>query len=354
VSDATRHPAHVYDFQSLVRELIDATKPPLRPGDAGNPEDERVTFRSNPSMGFPASEIEAVEWEAGPGGVSKATVTVNFMGLLGTASPLPLHYVQEVLWEIQDPEGMRVRDFLGMFEHRMLSFQFRAREKYRHALRFDVAGGDEFTSRMLAMVGLDSPELRQESGITLRHMLRGLGMFAARNRSANGLEELLRACFPGTDVRVTCCIARRMAIPEDQQLFLSSPRDTQPRPDRAMSGLGRDTCIGTSRVDSSSAFRVAMGPMGHREFKGFLPGEEQFTQLAALIRLYVKDPLDFDIELHLHADQRPAARLDPESGQRLGQTTWISPTDGREGVSRFRAPRPGVPDPSGTKTAHAA
>ena len=338
-----RHPAHAWEFHPLVRELVDATKPAVRPGDPGDPADERVFFRSNPSMGFPPGDIDSVEWEAGAGGESRATVIVNFMGLLGTASPLPLHFVQEALWERNEPEGARVADFLAIFEHRMLSFQFRAREKYRHALRFDADGGDEFTARVLALAGLDSAQRRAASGVELHHLLRGLGVLAARHRSAHGLEELLEACFPGMTVRVTNCIPRRMAIPADQQLFLNPPRRTEPRRGDALGGLGRDTCIGTTRMDASSYFRVALGPMKHGEFRRFLPGEPDFTQLAALVRLYVKDPLDFDIELHLEADQRPAARLVADGGQRLGQNTWLTPTDEREGVSRFRAPGPNAP-----------
>ncbi len=354
MTDATRQPARSYEFHPLVRELIESTQPEQRPGEGSDPTAERVFFRSNPSLGFPTAEVDSVEWEVGPGGSARATAIVNFMGLLGTASPLPLHYVQEVLWETQDPEGMRVRDFLALFEHRMLSFQFRAREKYRHALRFRADGTDEFTARVLALAGLESEQRRAESGVSLDHLLRGLGMLAGRARSATGLEELLRACFPGVGVRVSSCIPRRMAIPPDQQLVLSAPRNTAPRRNDALGGLGRDTCIGTSRMDASSQFRVALGPMDRREFDGFLPGNEHFDQLASLVRLYVKDPLDFDIELHLNAEQRPAARLSPESGQRLGQTTWISPTDTREGVSRFRAPVPGGSGNTNTAAPRAA
>lgn len=337
MSDGLRHPAHAWEFHPLVRELVEATAPALRPGEPGDPADERVFFRSNPSLGFPPGDVHAIEWEAGADGESRATVIVNFMGLLGTASPLPTHLLQEAVWERDEPEGARLRDFLAMFEHRLLSFQFRAREKYRHGLRFAADGGDEFTTRVLALAGLDSAERRAACGVELRHLLRGLGVLAARARSSSGLEELLEACFPGIAVRVTNCIPRRMPIPPDQRLFLQPPRNTEPRRRDALGGLGRDTCIGTSRLDASSHFRVAMGPMKHGDFRRFLPGEPDFAQLAALVRLYVTDPLDFDIELHLEADQRPAARLNADGGQRLGQNTWLTPTDEREGVSRFRA-----------------
>lgn len=331
------HPAHAWEFHPLVRHLIERLRPRVRPGSPGRPEDERIRFAANPSLGFPPSEVAAVDWD-GPGGEERATVTVNFMGLHGQASPLPSHYAQELLWDLNEPEGRRQRDFLDLFNHRMLSLLFRAREKYRHALRFDGTGADEHTTRVLALAGLDDEAVRAASGARLPQVLRGLGVLASRHRSASGLEDMLRACFPGVGVRVESCVPRRLPIPEDQRLYLKAPRRTAPRRGDELTGLGRDTCVGTSRVDSSSAFRVALGPMDYPEFRRFLPGEPEFVSLARLTRLYVQDPLDFDVELRLRPTQRPALSLAPAEGLRLGQTSWVAPTDAREGATRLRVP----------------
>lgn len=347
-----RHPAHEWEFHPLVRHLLERLKPRVRPGEPGRPEHERVRFVSNTSLGFPPSEVDSVEW-SGPEGEERATVKVNFMGLHGQASPLPGHYAQEVVWDLNEPEGRRVRDFLDLFNHRMVSLLFRARQKYRHAERFDGRGRDEFTKRMLALVGLDDDEVRGASGARLQQILRGFGVLAARTRSASGLEDMLRACFPGIDVRVLSCVPRRLAIPADQCLTLRPPRRTAPRRGDLLTGLGRDTCLGTSRVDASSAFRVALGPMDYPDFRRFLPGEPDFDSLAGLTRLYVEEPLDFDVELRLRPHQRPAQRLAPGEGLRLGQTSWVSPTDEHEGVTRLRVPPP-ADFATPTDTDHAA
>lgn len=337
MSEPLRHPAHAWDFHPLVRHLIERLRPRVTPGQPGRPEDERIRFVTNPSLGFPASEVDSVEW-SGREGEERATVTVNFMGLHGQSSPLPLTYAQELLWELNEPEGRRQRDFLDVFNHRMVSLLFRARQKYRYAQRFDGTGGDEFTARVLALAGLDEEAVRGVSGARLQQILRSLGVLANRHRSASGLEDMLRACFPGIGVSVVSCIPRRLAIPADQRLYLKGPRRTAPRRGDALTGLGRDTCVGTSRVDSSSAFRVALGPMDFAEFRRFLPGERDFDSLAKLTRLYVQDPLDFDVELRLRPTQRPALSLAPGEGLRLGQTTWVAPTDAREGATRLRVP----------------
>ena len=345
-----RHPAHEWDFHPLVRHLVERLRPRVRPGEPGRPEDERVRFVTNPSLGFPPSEVESVAW-SGPEGDERATVTVNFMGLHGQASPLPLCYPQELLWELSEPEGKRVRAFLDLFNHRMVSLLFRARQKYRHAQRFDRDGRDEFTLRVLALAGLDDEEVRAATGAGLPQVLRGLGVLADRHRSASGLEDMLRASFPGVGVRVLSCVPRRVPIPEDQRLYLKAPRRTAPRRGDQLTGLGRDTCAGSSRVDSSSAFRVALGPMDYAGFRRFLPGEPDFAALGCLTRLYVQEPLDFDVELQLRSSERPAQRLAPAEGLRLGQTSWLSPTDAHDGTTRLRVPPPQAAAPEAAPTA---
>lgn len=333
------HPAHAWEFHPLVRRLLEQLRPRVGPGEPGRPEDERIRFRGNPALGFPPSEVADVEW-SGPEGAERATVTVNFMGLQGQASPLPGHYAQELLWDLHEPEGRRQLDFLDLFNHRMVSLLYRARTKYRHAQRFDRTGRDEFTRRVLALAGLDDEEVRAATGANVQQVLRALGVLASPRRSAAGLEEMLRASFPGIGVEVVSCVSRRLPIPEEQRLYLKPGRRTAPRRGDALTGLGRDTCLGTSRVDSSSAFRVALGPMDYAEFRRFLPGEPDFDALARLTRLYVQEPLDFDVELRLRATQRPELRLTTSEGLRLGQTSWITPTDAREGSTRLRVPPP--------------
>ena len=68
--------------------------------------------------------------------------------------------------------------------------------------------------------GLDDEEVRAASGARLEQILRGLGVLANRHRSASGLEDMLRASFPGIDVSVLSCVSRRLPIPADQRLYL--------------------------------------------------------------------------------------------------------------------------------------
>ena len=63
----------------------------LREGDSTLTEDEvyeRVEFVANPSLGFPGSDVDGVEFFV-EHGQQRARLRFNLMGLVGAGSPLP-------------------------------------------------------------------------------------------------------------------------------------------------------------------------------------------------------------------------------------------------------------------------
>jgi type VI secretion system protein ImpH len=58
----------------------------------------------------------------------------------------------------------------------------------------------------------------------------------------------------------------------------------------------------------------------------FLPGGASLTKLADWVRNYVRDPLDWDVALHLKREEVPPLRLQGHStkGARLGWNTWLT------------------------------
>ena len=163
------------------------------------------------------------------------------------------------------------------------------------------------------------------------------GLFAARQRSAAGLEGVLRAHFGGAALRVEPCFERRAPIPTAQRLRLGAGRMR----------LGEDTCLGERILDRSGAFRIAIGPLDLAGFRRLLPGGEDLTRLVRLVRLYVSEPLDFHVLLRLKALEVPALRLAPAENLPLGYLSWLCPRGHEEGRAQvsissldpLRAPR---------------
>jgi type VI secretion system protein ImpH len=334
------HESRRFSFFQLVKLLQD-----LRPGAAplgrgGPARGEVVRFRPNASLGFPASDVERVVERPDPLGEAPARyqVTVNFFGLYGPASPMPNHFTEDLLWAGEDAES--ARGFLDLFHHRLVSFIYRAWEKYRYPVQYDPAAPDEVTGRLLCLLGLGTPGMLPRAGIAAPPLLRLSGMFASRRRTAVGLEAVLRDYFPGLEVRVESCRERRVRIPAESSCRLG----------RASGTLGAEAHLGETMRDRSGAFRLRLGPLSAARFRAFLPGSPDLDALARLVRLYVRDPLEFDLELTLRAPEVPPLRLAPDQGLPLGLMSWITPRGAEDGRARFGprgadplAPRPVPP-----------
>jgi type VI secretion system protein ImpH len=326
-----------------VKMLLRGRPGAARPGEAGPPAREPLRFRPAATLAFPTSDVESVEPIGGtqarapgpasggcPGGSGRPgdeaerwRVTVNFMGLYGPASPMPNHFTEEMLWA--GPEEQGARDFVDLFNHRMISFVFRAWEKYRLPEQFRPEGPDPFTRRMFCLMGLGTDGMRETAGLEPLPLLASAALLSSRQRSAVGLEGLLRTHLSDVPVRVEPCVTRCVRIPEADTMRLGI---------RA-ARLGADACLGSSVSDRSGSFRVELGPMRFETFRSLLPHGERLPRLVRLVRLYLADPLDFEVALRLDPSDLPPLALAPERGLGLGHASWLSPTGRDEGRVRL-------------------
>ncbi len=312
-----------FSFYQLVRLLLRERPDAVAPGGTGPPAREALRFRPHASMGFAASDVEEVERIETQDG-ERYRVTVNFMGLYGPASPLPNHFTEEILWSAAESQG--ARDFLDLFHHRMISLLYRSWEKYRHPVSFDAGGSDVFTRRVFCLLGLGTAGMEGAVGVSCLPLLRVAGALGSRHRSAAGLEGFLRDQFHGVGVSVEPCLERTAPIPAEQLTRLG----------RGGSRLGEDACLGETLRDRRGAFRITLGPLQDAgQFRSFLPGGENLRRLVRLVRLYLADPLDFDVVLRLRAPAVPALRLRPAGDLPLGQMSWIAPRGREEGRGRL-------------------
>jgi type VI secretion system protein ImpH len=335
--------ARGFEFFPLVRLLRQQAAGAVDPGGPGPARAENLRFRPSLGLGFPASDVESVEPlpPDGSGGPERWQVTVNFMGLYGPSSPMPNHFSESMMWA--GSEEQAARDFVDLFHHRMISFVYRAWSKYRHPAVFEPATPDDFTRRMLCLLGIGTRGMEQAAGVSLVPLLRTAGLLADRRRSAAGLEGFLRAHFDVAGLVVEPCVERHAPIPAGQRLRLG----------RGEARLGRSACLGERIVDRSGAFRIVLGPLGLATFRRFLPGGEDLLRLVRLTRLYVRDPLEFQIVLRLRAEEVPAFRVAPGDDLPLGHLSWLAPRGDREGravvsvakLDPLRRRRDAVPPP---------
>ena len=103
-------------------------------------------------------------------------------------------------------------------------------------------------------------------------------------------------------------------------------------------GLGTGTSIGSRVWSHAAKFRLLIGPLSLADFERMLPGSASLHRLEAIVRNYVGDTLDWDVNLVLRRDEVPRAVLGATT--RLGHTSWIGGRTGdRDADDLYLVPR---------------
>lgn len=332
-------------FQAMnLLEQLDRGRPP----DSRFPRARREIVRFRAALGsvFPASAIERLappeEQDAAP------QMTVAFFGLTGPSGVLPRHYTELVAQlerEARSPERHALRDWLDLFNDRLLRLFYQAWSKYRGSIAYArgehaLPVPDTFTEAVNSVMGLGLPSLRRrltvsvvEGDLFSRHerllaelndltLMRFSGLLAQRPRSAVNLEQLLADYF-GLPVRVEQFDGQWLVLDEENRTRLCG-RDGQNQ-------LGVSAIAGQRVWDRRSKIRLQLGPLDDRQFAEFLPDRSPTTErkafflLCHLTRLYLGSELDFRVQLVLRKEHVPACRLVGEEtpGSRLGWNSWL-------------------------------
>jgi type VI secretion system protein ImpH len=304
--------AYRFDFFQAVRllERLQRDRVPV----GGKPGREVARFKARASFSFPPSAIHHLNRPEGPDGT--ATMTVAFMGLTGPLGVLPICYTELVLERLRAGDRS-LATFLDLFHHRMVSFFYRAWEKYRPAVAYE-RGHDPFTQYLFHLIGLgrESGPLRQRHSFADEGLLSYSGLFAQRHRPAVVLEALLGEYF-GLPIAVLQFVGQWLRLdPADRSIVGASG---------AHNALGRSFILGERVWDEQGKFRLRVGPLSFEQFQEHQPDRPAFRALAEMARLFVDAEFDFDVQLVLKAEEVPASRLssDPGAGARLGRYAWL-------------------------------
>jgi type VI secretion system protein ImpH len=297
-----------FEFFQAVR-VLERLFPEREPvGGSSHPAREVARFGAHLSLGFPASQIQQVQ--VGEQEDAQPQVTVNFMGLTGPSGVLPQHYT-EFLLERAYLKDRTLRDFLDLFNHRMISLFYRAWEKYRFPVAYE-RGNDAFTAYLSCMIGMGTPGLQRRLAFEDQSLLLYAGLFQQRPHSAVALESILRDFFE-LPVSARQFFGRWVRLGEENHTRLGVQNHR----------LGSNAILGSRVWDRQSKFRIRIGPMSCAAFESFLPGGSANEPLMQLSRLFAGYELDFDVQLIVAAAEVPACRLQSKGGARLGLSSWL-------------------------------
>lgn len=338
-----------FEFFQAVR-VLNRLQPTRQEVGGDRPDHEIVRFHSYISLAFPASEVYDVRRGKSP--TEPPQMWVSFMGLVGPSAALPRYYTELILQRARQKD-FALRDFLDLFNHRLISLFYRAWEKYHAVIGYERAEAAErqaiehgaqalhafITSRrpridrvsqcLLDLSGTGAPalrysaadqyELRPRRAVADETLRFYAGLLAQRHRSALGLETMLCDYFDVPIAVRQFCGQWLKLEPENQSCFTAGGIGGNMR-------LGHDTVVGERVWDAQGKFRVRVGPLVYRQFHDFLPSGSAYRPLEHLTRLYAGAQYDFDVQLVLVAAEVPPCQLsaDNERCVRLGWDSWLA------------------------------
>jgi len=325
-----------FDFFQAVWLLERFSGSDVPVGGRGPVSQETLRFRPDVNLAFPSTDVRSVvRRDPGDGYAPYHRIDVAFMGLYGVSSPLPMHYAVDVLRSVdqahpqpgvqggpaaadadpyaEEPDRSPTRDFLDVFNHRLISLFYRAWLKYRFDRAFAVRGRDQIIGYLRWLIGCPPHYDEAALGVPPLAMIRYAGVLTQHPRSAATLEGVLTDYGEGVPARVRQCQGRWVALDVHDLNEIGVRNCT----------LGQDLTVGEEVYDRSGAFGITLGPVDWRTYVAYLPEEPRFQQTCALTRLYCVDPLSFDVQLVIEAHEIPEMVLSSgDDAGRLGRTAW--------------------------------
>lgn len=286
-------------------------------GTADKPAADPVRFRPWPGMGFPASELNAVETDEEHPELPP-TVRTTFLGMYGVDSPLPTAYLDDIAQRREGYEATTA--FLDIFSHRITTQYYRIWRKYAYPATFEAGGTDETSQCLLGLVGLGIPGTAENVATPVSRFLALLGTMRLPTRNAEGIRQLVNLLAPETTASiispdpVKVQVAQRSGLGKENRVSLSQ---------RATLGrTGKEAC---------SRILLMLATSDPIEAEGWLPGGQLHTDLQVLLRVYLGYRSDVRLRLTVPVSVLPEPRLGQKHRIQLGRTGLLGLKSGKPG-----------------------
>lgn len=255
-------------------QLLEKTHPdkPLM-GSSSHPADDPVRFAPYPGMGFPVSELKAVEYDESDDS-QPPVIRTTFMGIYGVDSPLPTTYLDDIAQRREGHEALQ--GFLDIFNHRILTQFYRIWRKYSYPATFEEGGTDRISQSLLGLVGLGIPGIADHIATPVSRFLALLSVLRQPGKTQEGIQALVTLLAPDTTVTVSPYCLRTVIV--------SHPLGFYGDDDFLLDG---NTPLGDEAMDASSQLLVALTTDNHQETEGWKPDGLLYQDFLVMLRVYL-------------------------------------------------------------------
>ncbi len=299
----------------LALRIIEAQFPDApRIGESKRPRDDRFRFGQEAEMAFPPSSIASI---TPPNGGKPGKLINRFFGLWGPMGPMPIHLTEYARDRQRNHRDPTLIAFADMLTHRLMALLYRAWTAALPAPSFDRAmrtdkgrsHSDPFERKIAALSGHYENGLRDRDAMPEMAKRHFVAHLSPAPRHPEGAVSMV-STFVNAPVELIEFVGEWLELEDDDRWSLGAP-----------TGLGLGTSVGSQVYSHSAKFRLRIGPMHLADYKRMLPGRKLLKQVEAVVRNYVGDTFDWDINLVLAKDEVPSAQLGMDTA--LGHTSWL-------------------------------
>jgi type VI secretion system protein ImpH len=298
-----------FGFLSTLRR-IDALVPVRPPfGESARLAEDPIRLGQQPTLAFAPSTLARFA----PRGEGRAPrLEVYFLGLFGPNGPLPIHLTEYVRDRLRNSDDPTLARFADVFHHRVLSLFYRGWARAQPTVNFDRPDTNRYAVYLGSLFGTGRAVLQHRDAMPDVFKLHFSGRLSCQTRNAEGLEGMLQTFFR-VAVRITEFVGEWIPVPEAGVCRLGA------RPDTCT--LGLNVIVGARIWEGQQKFRITFGPLMLADYERLLPGGQSLARLVAIVRNYIGDELNWDVNLILKREEQPALQLGGST--RLGWTTWL-------------------------------
>jgi len=267
--EADLHHINFYRLCQLLEKLN-----PHRPliGSTSHPADDPVRFAPHPGMGFPASELKAVEYDEDNS--KPPLIRTTFLGMYGVDSPLPTAYLDDISQRREGHEALQ--SFLDIFSHRILTQFYRIWRKYSYPATFEPGGTDTISQSLLGLVGLGIPGTAEHIATPVSRFLSLPGVLQQPGKTQEGMQALVSLLAPDTRVQVSPYCLRPVEV--CQPLGFYGDDDFL---------LDGNTPLGDEALDANSQLLIALTTDNEQEAQGWKPDGLLYQDFLVMLRVYL-------------------------------------------------------------------
>ena len=238
-------------------------------------------------------------------------------------------------------KDLALRDFLDLFNHRLLSFFYKVWEKKnipvmleRESLQGASTSQSLYLQAFYSLLGRGTGSLANRQSIPDQLFLAYSGLFLGKTRPADGLERLLKNYFK-IPVEIEQFSGRWLNLQPENRSRLPG----QDQPKGQFNSLGHGVILGRRAWDVQSKIRLVIGPC---QTTGFFVAISQTVickNQSAKSRAATSDRgLEFDVLVKVDQPEVEPTRLVSKPGQKfqLGWNSWLKTNSNSSGRSEVR------------------